>query len=168
MLKTTTPLKKSTSSKLEIGNGENHVGVNYGSDGVEIAKKSEKSKGQKLAKSQKMSKSRKSKSKKSKKLLKSGNSSNFDVTEAGPSFLIPDAKINFNCLCLAFIKVPILWHFDMKYHIWIKIDASSYAIGGILSQLTSKTSPDGVITKAHLSQWHLVLFFFRKMIFAET
>ncbi len=40
----------------------------------------------------------------------------------------------------------------------IEMDASSYAIGGILSQLTSDDS----------GQWHPVAFFSRKMIPAET
>ena len=38
----------------------------------------------------------------------------------------------------------------------------------MLSQLTSGTTPDGVVTKTDLGQWHLVAFFLRKMIPAET
>ena len=38
----------------------------------------------------------------------------------------------------------------------------------MLSQLASGTSPDGVVTKADLGQWHPVAFFSRKMIPAET
>ena len=38
----------------------------------------------------------------------------------------------------------------------------------MLSQLASETSPDGVVTKADLSQWHLIAFFSKKMIPAET
>ena len=45
---------------------------------------------------------------KSKKLSKSGNSPNFDAKEAGPSFLIPKARTNFNRLWLTFTKAPIL------------------------------------------------------------
>ena len=40
----------------------------------------------------------------------------------------------------------------------MKMDILSYAIGGILSQLTSDA----------LSQWHPVAFFLRKMIPAKT
>ena len=40
-------------------------------------------------------------------------------------------------------------------------------IGGVLSQLTSGTSLNKVVTKANLSLWHLVPFFSRKMILAE-
>ena len=38
----------------------------------------------------------------------------------------------------------------------------------MLNQLASGTSPDEVVTKADLTQWHLVAFFSRKMIPAET
>ena len=38
----------------------------------------------------------------------------------------------------------------------------------MLSQLVSGTSPDGVVTKTDLGQWHSVAFFFRKMIHAKT
>ena len=48
------------------------------------------------------------KSAKSKKPSKCGNSSNFDVKKAGPSFLTPKAKSAFNCLWLAFTEAPIL------------------------------------------------------------
>ena len=108
------------------------------------------------------------KSAKSKKLSKSGNLPNFDAKEAGPSFLTPGAREAFNRLRLAFTKAPILQHFDPECHIWIETDASGYAIGGVLSQLASGTSPDRVVTKADLGQWHPVAFFSRKMIPAET
>ena len=44
----------------------------------------------------------------------------------------------------------------------------SYAIGGLLSQLASRTRPNGVVTKTNLSKWHPVAFFFRKMIPTKT
>lgn len=53
-----------------------------------------------------------------------------------PDFLTPNAKKAFNHLCQAFIKASILQYFNPKYHIQIEIDASSYAISGLLSQLT--------------------------------
>ena len=118
-----------------------------------------------MAKSQKSSKS---KSEKSKKLLKSGNSPNFNTTEVRPSFLTPDARTVFNHWRLVFTKTPILQYFDLEYHIWTETDASSYTIGGVLSQLIFGTSPNGVVTKADLSQWHLVAFISRKMILAKT
>ena len=49
-----------------------------------------------------------------------------------------------------------------------RTNASSYAIGGVFSQLASGISPDGVVTKTDLGQWHLVAFFLRKMILTET
>ena len=159
--------EKSTSD--EVGDGESGDGVGV----VEIAKKSGKSKGQetsksqKLAKSQKLSKSGKSKGEKSKKSPKSGNSPNFGATGSGPSFLTPEARSAFNHLWLAFTKAPILWHFDRECYIRIETDASGYAIDGMLRQLASETSLDGVVTKTNLGQWYPVAFFSRKMIPAE-
>ena len=72
--------------------------------------------------------------------------------EDGPKFLTPDAKTAFNRLRLAFTEAPILQHFDPECHIWIETDVSSYAIGGVLSQLTSGIMPDEVVTKADLGQ----------------
>ena len=50
-----------------------------------------------------------------------------------PSFLTLDARQAFPQLRQAFIKAPILWHFDPECHIRIKTDASGYVIGGIFS-----------------------------------
>ena len=114
-----------------------------------------------------MSKLRKSKSEKLKKPPKSRNSPNFDAKDTGPSFLTPKARLAFNRLQLAFTKGPILRHFDPECHIRIETDASGYAIGGVLSQLVSKTSLDGIVTKTDFGQWHPVSFFLRKMIPAK-
>ena len=132
-------------------------------DGVEHTKKSEKLKSQKLAKFWKLSNSRKSKGEKSKKPSKNRNLLNFNATKAEPNFLIPSARAAFNRLWLAFIKAPILWHFDPEYYIWIEIDASDYVISGVQSQLTSGTNLNGIVTKTNLGKWHLIAFFFRKM-----
>ena len=70
---------------------------------------------------------------KSKKLLKSGNSPNFNTKNSRPGFLTPEANAAFNCLQLAFTKAPILWYFEFECYIWIKINASSYAISVVLS-----------------------------------
>ena len=76
------------------GNGKvNGYGVS--DDGIEYAKKSEKSKGKKLANFWKLSKS---KGEKSKKLSKSENLSNFRATKTVPKFLIFGAREVFNCL----------------------------------------------------------------------
>ena len=133
-------------------------GLNDGSKHVEP--KTRRSKSQKMSKSQNLAKS--------KKQLKSENSPKFDATKAGPSFLTPKARAAFNRLWLAFTKAPIFWYFNPECHIWIEIDASRYAIGGVLSQLASKTSLDRVVTKTNLGQWYLVTFFSKKMIPAET
>ena len=148
---------------LGRNDGDNEVDE-FGGDGVEHAKKSRKSKGQKSAKAWKLSKLKKSKGKKSKKPPKSRNSSNFDTKNTEPSFLTPEARSAFNHLRLAFTKAPILWHFDPECHIQIEIDALGYAIGSMLNQLASGTSPDGIVTKTDLGQWHSVAFFSRKMI----
>ena len=50
-----------------------------------------------------------------------------------PNILTLNAKKAFNYLRLVFIKAPILQHFDLESHIWIKPDTSSYAIDGVLS-----------------------------------
>ena len=69
---------------LEVGNNEfNRFSVG---GGEKIAKKSGKS-----SKSQKLAKL-------GKKLSKNENSPNFGVTEAGPKFLILNARMAFNCL----------------------------------------------------------------------
>ena len=103
-----------------------------------------------------------------KKLSKSWNSTNFNATETRPKFLTFDTRTDFNCLWLAFIEAQILWYFDPKCYIWIETDALGYAISRVLSQLISEISPNRVITKTNLSQWHLIAFFLRKIIPVET
>lgn len=51
-------------------------------------------------------------------------------------FLIPKAKVVFIYLKKIFTKVLILHYLDLKRHIQIKIDVSSFAIDEILSKLT--------------------------------
>ena len=94
--------------------------------------------------------------KKGRKTSKSKKSSKSKTV--GSDFLTPGAKLAFTKLRQAFLKAPILHHFDPECHIRIETDASGYAIGGVLSQLTSDDS----------GRWHPVAFFSRKMIPAET
>ena len=157
MLKIAAPPERSISE--EVGDGEGGDSVDSGS--VEIAKKSGKLKGQKTSKSRKSSKSGKNSS-------KNGNSPNFGATESEPRFLTSEARSAFNRLWLAFTKAPILWYFDPECHIWIETDASGYAINGVLSQLVFGTSPDEVVTKVDLGEWHPVAFFSRNIIPAKT
>ena len=165
----------------EVGIGRNGVGHAKKSGKTSKSQKLSKSrklKSEKTFKSQKLFKSGKSKSEKmsksqnlaklGKKSSKSGNSTNSDTMEDGPKFLTPNARTAFNCLQLAFTEALILRHFDSECHIWIETDALSYAIGEMLSQLTSGTNPNRVVTKVDLGQWHPVAFFLRKMILAET
>ena len=58
----------------------------------------------------------------------------------------------------ALVEALILNHFDPERHIQIEMDASGYAIGGILCQLTSDDS----------GRWHPIAFFSKKMIPVET
>ena len=76
------------------------------------------------------------KSAKSKSRTKSGNLGNSNDLEER-KFLTSNAKEAFNRLRQAFTKAPIFRHFDPECHIRIETDASGYAIGGVLSQLTS-------------------------------
>ena len=73
-------------------------------------------------------------------------------------FFIPRAKLAFTELRQAFFKTQIFHHFDLKCHIRIETDASSYAIGRVFSQLTLD----------NLGQWHPLAFFSQKMIPVET
>ena len=72
--------------------------------------------------------------KKGRKTSKSKKSSKSKTV--GSDFLTPGAKLAFTELRQAFLKAPILHHFDPERHIRIETDVSGYAIGGVLSQLT--------------------------------
>ena len=88
-------------------------------------------------------------------------------------FLTPEARLAFTRLRQAFTEATILHHFDPKRHIPIAKDASGYAIGGVLSWLTSDQRPSesdkNISSKSSdVGQRHPVAFFSRKMIFPET
>ena len=76
----------------------------------------------------------------------------------GLNFFILRAKLTFTKLRQAFVKTPILYNFDPKYHIRVETGALGYVIDGVLNQLTLDD----------LGQQHLVAFFSQKMIPAET
>ena len=71
---------------------------------------------------------------KNKKSRKSTHMPNIEATKE-PKLLTPDTKKAFNYLRLVFIKAPIFQYFNLESHIWIQINASSYAISRVLSQL---------------------------------
>ena len=73
-------------------------------------------------------------------------------------FFILGARLAFTELRQAFVKTPILHHFDLERHIRIETNASGYAIGGVLNQLISDDS----------GRWHTMAFFSWKMISAKT
>ncbi len=107
------------------------------------------------------------------KLTKSKNS---DLARANSTtdFLTPEAKKAFIHLRKTFTETPILRHFDSEYHIRIETNASEYAIGGVLSQMTSdhldQLSSDHVthknlnpiFSKSEIGQWHPVAFFLKR------
>ena len=160
MLKTAAPLERLTLVEISDGKGGDDIGSK------KLAKKLGK-----LSKGLKLSKLGNSKGKnlaKSKEPAKSGNSPNFDAKAAGLSFSTSEARAVFNRLRLAFTKAPILRYFDPECHIWIKINILGYAFSGVLNQLVSGISLDGIVTRTDLSQWHLVAFFSRKIISAKT
>ena len=104
-------------------------------------------------------------------MIKSKNhdfSSNSGNKKAETGFLTLEARLPFTQLRQAFIEALIFDHFDAKRRIWIETDISSYAIGGVLSQLSFKTRLDGVVTNIDFGQWHPIAFFSRKMISAKT
>ena len=65
--------------------------------------------------------------------------------KAETGFFTTEARLAFTQLRQAFVKAPILYYFDPKSHIWIETDALGYAIGGVLSQLSSRARSDGVV-----------------------
>ena len=71
---------------------------------------------------------------KNEKSRKSTHMPNIGATKK-PNFLTFNAKKAFNYLQLAFIEASIFQHFDLESHIQIEINASGYAIDGVLSQL---------------------------------
>ena len=52
---------------------------------------------------------------------------------AGQGFFIPEARLAFTKIRQALVKALILHYFDSKYHIWIEIYISRYAISKILN-----------------------------------
>ena len=52
-------------------------------------------------------------------------------------YLTPNARRVFIQMRQAFTKALILWHFNPECHIRIETNASGYAIGGVLIQLTN-------------------------------
>ena len=140
MLKTAKPRKSGDGlddDSRARRNGIDESGMNdVEVDGGEVEVDEIGKKGRKTSKSKKLSKSK----------------------TVGSDFLTPGAKLAFTKLRQAFLKAPILHHFDPERHIRIETDISGYAISGVVSQLTSND----------LGQWHPVAFFSHKMIPAKT
>ena len=71
-------------------------------------------------------------------------------------YLTPDIRQSFTQLRQLFTEIPILQHFDLECYIRIKINALSYVIGSVFSQLIDSR------------QWHPVAYYSQKMILAKT
>ena len=69
----------------------------------------------------------------------------------GLSFLVFNTKTIFNYLWLVFIKIQIFCYFDLKNHIFIKINKFTYTIGIIFHQLILKIFLNRIITKVNSS-----------------
>ena len=86
-----------------------------------------------------------------KKVQKSSKSKNLSKkTVRSSDFLTPGAKLAFIKLKQAFLKAPILYHFDLKHYIQIETNVSGYAIGRVFCHLTLDD----------LGQWYPVAIFF--------
>ena len=48
------------------------------------------------------------------------------------------------------------------------INILGYTINKLLNYLTFKTNSDNIVIKTNLGHWHLVVFFFRKIILVKT
>lgn len=92
-------------------------------------------------------------------------------------FFILKTKNIFIHLQKAFIKILILYYFQLKYYIQIKINTLSYAINTIFSQIVFDQSFSNYIiyknfnsnfSKSKIGQWHLIDFFSKKIFLAKT
>ena len=105
---------KLASKKNDSNNKVNRFGIDR--NNIKYVKKLRKLFKLGKLKSEKMSKSW-NLAKLEKKVIKIRNSANSNITKIRQKFLISNTRITFNCLWFAFIKAPILWHFDSEYHI---------------------------------------------------
>lgn len=62
------------------------------------------------------------------------------LKEIEMGFLTAETRLTFTKLRQAFIKTSFFLYFDPEYHIWIIMNVSGYAIGGVLSQLIGDNS----------------------------
>lgn len=87
-----------------------------------------------LAKKSNLAKSKKSN------LAKSKNSNFIKVNFSETDFLISKTKKTFTYLQKAFTKTTILYHFEPKRHIFIKMDVLAFVIAEVFSQIISDQS----------------------------
>ena len=121
-----------TKSAIRPGKGVVRVGSNSKAKRNEIGLNGKKTGNNKIHDDKFDDKVRKKdlKTSKSKNLFKKLPKSKKTV---GLDFFTLGAKLAFTKLKQAFLKTPILYHFDPEHHIQIETDVSDYAIGGVLS-----------------------------------
>ncbi len=123
MLKTTSAAGPAASAEVENEERDSkEIQVNEGK--IKPTQKSRK--GQKTAKSKKWIQAEKSEASRAK-----------NLSSQSGSFFPLKARKTFTELRQAFVEALILNHFDPEYYFRIKMDAFGYAIGKILSELTS-------------------------------
>ncbi len=141
---------------LKIASAADPANPERGGQGIQVEDQGEKEPAQKSCKDQKGQKTAKSHE-----WINAEKSEPFwakYLSNQSRSFLTANTRKAFTKLKQAFVEALILNHFDSERHIQIETDTSGYVIGGILSQLTLDNS----------GRWHLVAFFSKKMIPAET
>lgn len=105
-------------------------------------------------------------------------SKKLDFTKANFSkidFFTSRARFVFIYLWKTFIEALIIYHFHLEFHIQIIMDVLGYHICGVLSQLILDQLSFNHLGKnwnfskyRDVDQWHLVTFFSKKIILAET
>ena len=88
-----------------------------------------------------------------KKISKIRNLSRINTNQAKPIFLTYNTKVAMKNWWLAFIKAPILQHFNWKFYIQIEINISNFAIRKILNQLNFWINLNNLVTIITLSKW---------------
>ena len=78
--------------------------------------------------------------------------------------MINEARRAFATLKKAFATAPMLAHFDLDQQLWLKTNASEFAIAGIFSQPAKMGQVDGNEADAH---WHPIAYWSGLKIPAE-
>ncbi len=117
-------------SMLKTTSAAGPANPEQGGQGIQMEDQGEKEPAQKSPKGQKGQKTAKSKKWICAEKAEASRAKNLGQSRL---FLTADARRAFTKLRQAFLKAPILNHFDPERHIRIETDVSGYAIGGVLS-----------------------------------